>query len=169
MKREILILTGPIQSGKTTLLLIWAKQQHIAGILTPLVEGHRHFLDIETGKFFPMIASEEETQVLEIGKYRFSATGFEKATILLKQACSKPGHSFLVIDEIGPLELNRQKGFYEILLFLLDNLEMNCRIVLVVRDKCLPEASRLLEQKNCTAEIFTKDVFKEKFCPEAGH
>lgn len=169
MKREIFILTGPIQSGKTTLLLNWAKQQHIAGILTPVVEGSRYFLDIETGNHFPMNASAEETKVLEVGKYRFSEAGFEQASMLLKDVCCKPLPSFLVIDEIGPLELNQQKGFYNTLLYMLDNLEMNRRIVLIVRDKCLTEATRLLEQKDCTVTVFTTAAFKEKLSFEKDH
>lgn len=109
--KNIFILTGPIQSGKTTSLIKWAKERKdVFGVLTPVVNSKRMFMDVHIGQLFDMEAGEEEEQTLPVGRFVFSKTNFKKASGIIKEAVDK--HGWLVIDEIGPLEL-RGEGFYE--------------------------------------------------------
>jgi nucleoside-triphosphatase THEP1 len=127
----IVILTAPIQSGKTTSLINWsAKRQDVYGMLTPIVNGKKVFMNANTKEQFPMEAVEGETKVLTVGKFIFSKSNFDKAVHIIKNAINKPG--WLIIDEIGPLELNGL-GFHDELKEVLANRRQNS--LLVVRDK----------------------------------
>ena len=127
---NVYILTGPIQSGKTTALMKWsANQPGAAGVLTPVINGKRFFLDVRTREQFPMEAIGDEP-VLVVGRFQFSRRHFEKACQLLREASHTPG--WLLIDEIGPLEL-RGDGFADILKEILR--ERKGPLLLVIREK----------------------------------
>ena len=127
----VFILTGPVQTGKTSSLVQWvAGRNDVSGILTPVVEGRRLFMDIRSGERFQMEATEEEDEKLSVGRFVFSKVGFDKAVNCIRQAILFQG--WLVIDEIGPLEL-RGEGFSEILKEVLA--KRRDKILLVVRDK----------------------------------
>lgn len=126
----VYILTGPVQSGKTTSLLHWTeKRNDVFGILTPVINGKRVFLNVHTKEQFPMEATAEETDVLSIGRFIFSKVGFEKAMKVIAESVYSPG--WLVIDEVGPLEL-RGEGFRDVLKEILATRTGN--ILLVVRE-----------------------------------
>ncbi|MGF2413129.1 MAG: nucleoside-triphosphatase [Ferruginibacter sp.] len=105
---KIIILTGEIQTGKTTLLQQFCLQQNnIAGILTPIVNGKRMFYIAEKD-FFAMETHGNEEQ-LAIGKYLFSTAAFTKANAILLDASKSIELKYLIIDEIGPLETRQQQ------------------------------------------------------------
>lgn len=125
----IYIFTAPIGSGKTTALQLWAKKSNeVHGILTPDVNGKRVFMNAHTKEQFPMEASADEKKI-SVGRFAFSKTNFEKANQIIRNAINKDG--WLVIDEIGPLEL-RGEGFHDVLKEVLA--ERNNNILLVVRE-----------------------------------
>ena len=127
----VYILTAPVQKGKTTSLVNWsAKRNDVYGILTPVVDGKRVFMNAHTKEQFPMEAVEGETEVLNIGRFVFSKINFEKAIQIIQDAIDK--EDWLVIDEIGPMEL-KGEGFSDVLKEVLDKRKHN--ILLVVRDK----------------------------------
>jgi nucleoside-triphosphatase THEP1 len=127
--QNFFILTGAIHSGKTTALINWSvERQDVAGILTPVVEGKRMFMNAKTKEQFNMEATGNE-EVLSTGKYQFSKNSFEKATAIIRQATGQDG--WLIIDEIGPLEL-RGEGFADILKELLVSRRGNT--ILVARE-----------------------------------
>src|SRR5689334_2392243 len=112
--KNIYILTGPIQSGKTTKLVEWSKDKRdVFGILTPVVEGKRVFIDAHTKEQFRMEAESNEEDVLTIGRFVFSKKSFERAGNILTKAM-KEKNAWLVVDEIGPLEL-KGEGFDSII------------------------------------------------------
>lgn len=130
----IFILTAPIRSGKTTSLIKWSEQRNdVHGILTPVVDGKRIFLDIATNEQWAMEATLRQTQgneeTLLIGRFVFSKKGFEKAIQLIRDSIDKKG--WLIIDEIGPLEL-RGEGFHDVVKEVLANRKEN--ILVVVRE-----------------------------------
>ena len=132
VQRKIYILTGVIQSGKTTKLLNWIKnKKNKYGILTPVFDGKRYFLNVSTGEKFSTEASAEEKNIIEVGKYRFSKTAFDRATEILQEV-EKKTEGLLIIDEIGPLEL-RKEGFYQTVKSITEN-NTSLNILLVVRD-----------------------------------
>lgn len=135
----IFILTAPIRSGKTTSLIKWlAQRDDVYGILTPVVEGKRIFMNVATKDQFPMEASAlrqaQGEETLLVGRFVFSKAGFEKATTIIRDAIDKKG--WLVIDEIGPLEL-RGEGFHDILKEVLRRRKDN--VLLVVREGLVKE------------------------------
>ncbi len=132
-KKEVFILSGDIQSGKTTSLLKWsATRNDVYGILTPIENGKRFFMDISSGEKFSMEANADEIATIQVGKYSFSMNSFSKAVdILSSGAYNKNG--WLVIDEIGPLEISG-RGFDEALKEFLQNGSQNLKLILVVRD-----------------------------------
>jgi nucleoside-triphosphatase THEP1 len=127
---EVYILTAPMQSGKTHSLVSWSeKRTDVQGILTPVVNGQRFFMNISTRHLFPMEAREGETETLIVGRFVFSKANFEKAIQIIRDNINKEG--WLVIDEIGPMEL-RGEGFHAILKEALAQRKSN--LLLVVRE-----------------------------------
>jgi nucleoside-triphosphatase THEP1 len=142
MSEAIFILTGTIQSGKTTSLMNWsAGKKNIRGILTPVIEGKRFFFNISTRQKFPMEAAGDEEK-LAIGKYQFSKKNFDKAISVIRQNIKKPG--WLVIDEIGPLEL-KGEAFAPTLKEVLDDSGRDSKLLLVIRESILMEAIRYFD------------------------
>jgi nucleoside-triphosphatase len=136
----IYILRGPIQTGKTTALVKWsASRSDIFGIMTPVVNGKRFFMDAHSGNQFEMEANDGEQDVVSIGRFKFSRTAFEKASQIIDHSINK---GWLVIDEIGPLELNKS-GFYEVLRKVLEN--HSSYLLLVVRERLVEKVTESFE------------------------
>jgi nucleoside-triphosphatase THEP1 len=143
MNNENLILTGPIKTGKTTRLLNWlSDKENVHGIATPIVKNKRVFYDLFEKKYFPMEAGSGENEILTIGKYVFSKNGFKKAEGVIEKGIF---HSqYLVIDEIGPLEL-KGEGFCGVLKNILNIEKRNFILLLVVRASILSEVLSFFE------------------------
>jgi nucleoside-triphosphatase THEP1 len=138
MSNKILILTAEKQTGKTTLLQQFCKDNNdVAGILTPIVNGKRVFYNITGAAYFEMEANKTEAQLV-VGNYIFSAAGFKKANDMLMQESKRNDINYLIIDEIGPLETKYQQGFYTTLISLLKN-PFNYNLLLVVRPSLVDE------------------------------
>jgi nucleoside-triphosphatase THEP1 len=138
MNNKILILTAEKQTGKTTLLQQFCKDNNdVAGILTPIVNGKRVFYNIAGKEYFEMEASKDESKLV-IGKYIFSAAGFKKANDMLTQESKRNDINYLIIDEIGPLETKYQQGFYTTLISVLRS-SFNYNLLLVVRPSLIEE------------------------------
>lgn len=100
-------------------------------------------MDIASGVTFEMEAKEIEKNTLTVGKYIFSKVAFNRAKIILMHApLSEDG--WLVIDEIGPLEL-KGEGFSETLKSILQFLGRKIKILLVVRDTLSEEVKTYFE------------------------
>jgi len=103
------ILSGPIATGKTTRLMTWVKMQSgCSGIMAPVINQKRHLYSISLNESrlleVDKKASADEATVC-IGRYCFLESTFQWArTELLRAIRENP--QFLVIDEIGPLELS---------------------------------------------------------------
>ncbi|MFC1849637.1 nucleoside-triphosphatase [candidate division CSSED10-310 bacterium] len=104
---SIYIVSGLIQSGKTSRLMAWThKRTNVDGILAPVQGKIRYLQALRSGEKRQLCATaaEEPEQIVRCGKYAFKADVFRWARSQLRQAFeSKP--DWLVIDEIGPLEL----------------------------------------------------------------
>jgi len=142
-ERKVSILSGAIQTGKTTALINWSHQRkNVSGILTPVINGKRFFMDASTKEQFAMEAAEDEKEILSIGRFNFSKAGFDRAIRIIRQSLHEPG--WLVIDEIGPLELKKE-GFYTVIKDLLKNHPV--QLLLVVREGLPEKVAELFEIK----------------------
>ncbi|MBL0069180.1 MAG: hypothetical protein IPP39_12015 [Chitinophagaceae bacterium] len=140
---SIYILTAPIQSGKTTALINWAaKRNDVYGIFTPVINGKRVFMNANNKEQFPMEAISGEPGIITVGRFVFSKKNFDKAIQIIRESMHKEG--WLVIDEIGPLELSGE-GFHDVLKEVLSN--RSEKIILVIRDGI---AERVKEYFNVT-------------------
>lgn len=142
-EKKIVLLSGDTRSGKTTALAKWASSRNdVAGILTPVIDGSRFFKTVPGWETFPMEATDGEA-CLEVGRYRFSAAGFAKACSLLAVMLSNPLYKYVIADEIGPLELDQQKGFWPLLEQIMKQ-KFSVIPVLVVRNQKVAELAALL-------------------------
>jgi nucleoside-triphosphatase THEP1 len=150
----IYIFTAPIGYGKTTALLQWAgKRNDVYGILTPVMNDTRVFMDAHTKEQFAMEATGAEETIM-VGRFIFSKTNFEKAIQIIRNAIHKDG--WLVIDEIGPLEL-RGEGFHDVLKEVLIAREE--KIILVVREGL---CEKVKEQFETTDSVIIKNLLQIK-------
>lgn len=144
--KTIHILTGAVQTGKTTRLAGWVRQQSdCAGILAPVQDERRRLVSIRGGasrrlELGPGEAADKE--VIAVGCHRFLAATFAWAQKeLRKAALAEP--AWLVVDEIGPLELAGQ-GLGPAVGEILARYRPGGgrRLVLVVRDRLLDRVVR---------------------------
>lgn len=141
---NIYILTDPIHSGKTTFLKkIILNEENIYGILSPVINNKRFFVDVATEETFAMETTDDDIDVLKIGKYNFSKASFAKASSIIQKALQK-NDGWIIIDEIGPLELKEQ-GFSAV---LKDVIQKEVKTILVIRDSILEQVVEHFNIKN---------------------
>lgn len=99
-----------------------------------------------------MEAGDDETETLPVGRFRFSKKGFERAIAVLQHGTNEFG--WLVIDEIGPLEL-KGLGFCDTLKSILSNPSQ--KLILVVREQLAEEVVRYFNLKNNEISIISKE------------
>jgi molybdopterin-guanine dinucleotide biosynthesis protein A len=134
---NIFILSGGTGSGKTTNLLRWAENSvTISGFVSLKIDGQRFFQNLKSGEIRPM---ENKNSTLKVGKYVFDEKTFSwAADELYRQFDSDT--EWLIIDEIGPLEVRKQQGFHELLLKILhENGTLKPKLLFVVRDALVDE------------------------------
>ncbi|QRM88239.1 hypothetical protein FG167_03030 [Lacinutrix sp. WUR7] len=147
----IYILTGAIRTGKTTALFDWINDRDdvdwindrddVDGLLCPDNEnGKRYFLKIKKNEDFNLEAEAEveSEDVITIGSFKFLKAAFKEANDYLISTASETENRYLIIDEIGKLELNKE-GLHrsaEVLIpkYMLDE---NQHLLFVVRDYLL--------------------------------
>jgi nucleoside-triphosphatase THEP1 len=136
----IYILRGDIRTGKTTALLEWCKNRDdVDGVLCPdNAEGKRYFLEVKSKNEFELETELETEAIIEIGNFKFLKSAFEKANTYLLAVASKNESQYLIIDELGKLELKKE-GLHLSAERLIPNYETNenKHLILVVRDYLL--------------------------------
>ena len=139
MTKKILIVTGPVHSGKTTRLMHWAASQtKIDGIFQPVIDDKRFIYHIasRTLKSLEVPALAKEEHIIRIGNYRFSKETFSWAQKKLLDCLSKD-LDWLIIDEIGPLELEGN-GLEPAISSIINAREnVTAKIICVVREEIL--------------------------------
>jgi nucleoside-triphosphatase THEP1 len=129
---QIYLLEGEIQTGKTTSLMNFVRNSQVCGgILSPVKDKRRFFYSISSQEFWPMEAGMDEKEKLEIGKYVFSKSAFDKAIQCIEKDMQN-NLRLIFLDEIGPLEL-KDLGFADLLKKILAQPYKIQNLVLVVR------------------------------------
>ena len=109
----IYILTGPIRTGKTSALLTWCNNRDdVDGVLCPDDEnGKRYFLNIKSNEKHLLEAEEDaihENDITSVGRFHFFKKSFDLANEYLVGLKDEVSFSYLIIDELGKLELQNQ-------------------------------------------------------------
>jgi nucleoside-triphosphatase len=106
----IYILADEVRTGKTSALLEWIETwDEVRGVLCPDGKnGKRYLLDLESRKEFPLEVDEPNDKTISVGKFHFAKPSFELANYILKKAFDEAEYEFLVVDELGKLELENE-------------------------------------------------------------
>lgn len=133
---KINIVTGNIKTGKTTRLIRWAlSQNNIDGIFQPVIDEKRFIYHIGSRTLRKLETSETEN-ITTIGKYNFSNETLAWAQNILIGCISK-NLDWIIIDEIGPLELNGNGLEPAITNLILQRNNISSQILCVVRETML--------------------------------
>jgi nucleoside-triphosphatase len=131
---SIYIFTGEIKSGKTTRLENWiARNPCSDGILAPVIDRKRHLSRIKSGetKLLEYEGDDRAAELTKICSYNFLKSVFGWGQNELYDAyLQKP--DWLIIDEIGPLEL-KGEALEPMISRILNENNSGINIVLVVR------------------------------------
>ncbi|WP_055442591.1 nucleoside-triphosphatase [Lacinutrix himadriensis] len=135
----IYILTGAIRTGKTTALFDWINDRDdVDGLLCPDSEnGKRYFLKVKSRNELELEVETESEDVIAIGSFKFLKAAFKEANDYLISTASETENRYLIIDELGKLELKKE-GLHrsaEALVSRFKN-DNSQHLILVVRD-CL--------------------------------
>ncbi len=136
--KTIYILSGPIQTGKTTKLFQWATtQKNIDGILQPVIDNKRFIYHISS-RTLKQLETERKDNVISIGKYNFSNDTFKWAIENLSKSFEQ-NLDWLIIDEVGPIEL-AGNGLEPVITNIIKKKEsFPGKILFVVRENLLPD------------------------------
>ncbi len=139
----IIILSGPVHSGKTTFveksLKRWASRGLAFGgflsiaVLNTPGDTEYDLLDLKEGRRLPFLRRNGEPDWERMGPFYFVPSTFEIARSLILHA--RPSE-LLIIDEVGPLELEG-RGLWPALKDVL--LNPGLRMLLVVRENILED------------------------------
>lgn len=132
----IYILADNVRSGKTTALKEWVLTwDNVKGILCPNDDDRRKYLyHIETENRFPLEVVHSNENTISVGKFHFLEDSFKIANYLLIQSFDDADFEFLVLDELGKLEL-QNKGIHQAAEYIIGNYKSNDdkNLLLVVR------------------------------------
>lgn len=149
---SIYIFTGEIKSGKTTRLKKWiAKNRNVDGILAPEISGKRYIERIKTKetKLLEYEGDDIKIELTKICNYKFLNSVFDWGKDELYNAfLQKP--EWLIIDEIGPLEL-KGEALEPMVGKILNENTGKVNIVLVVRKVLL---EKVIEHYNLQKKGF---------------
>jgi len=152
VKKHLFVFTGKIKTGKTTALEKWVLEKSATGVLQPVINGKRYFLDIKSGEKFLMNALPEDNYPIILGDYRFSSEAFAWAKEKLSSALNYYS-DWVIVDEYGKLEeksTGLEPAVSELVNYYKNGQDFN--LLIVVRDYLL---EKLLLKQNLSKE----DVF----------
>ncbi len=145
MISNILILTGPIISGKTTALLDhFGDRTDVRGFLTPDVNDLREVLLLPANQDLhkiPMQALQSSAQTLSIGRYHFFKSAFIAMKLELASMIEAPAQ-WNIVDEVGKLEIKGEGLCPELdqVIHHWHKEDRTQRLVLIVRDELVEKA-----------------------------
>jgi nucleoside-triphosphatase THEP1 len=149
MNKRLYIVTGKIQSGKTTRLFEFIKNKNsVDGLLAPIVNGKRKLFHISSKELKDLEVAYSDNSTISVGKYHFLKETFNWGNAKLIESYSKKPE-WLIIDEVGKLELAK-KGLEPAITEILQSLTRNkTKIILVIRDYLVDE---VLQKYNLTKQ-----------------
>ena len=158
----IYIFTGAIRTGKTSALLDWIDTiTDVDGLVCPDDDhGKRYVLKVASKEEFPLeVNNANPDDLIEIGPFQFLKSAFTKANDFLFSFTSEMERQYLIIDELGKLELKNQ-GLHPAAERLIPKFIQNetQHLILVVRDYLLDEIIEHYHITDC--KILRKEDLK---------
>ncbi len=136
-------------------------QQNVCGILNPEIDGRRKLFDIAAKSLidFETTANTTTEELISVGRFHFYKKAFDHAQSILLQSI-KQNHEWLIVDEVGKLELHQQKGLEPAITHLINHYKFKNptgNLLLIIRDTLLNECILYYGLENAT--IINKDFF----------
>jgi nucleoside-triphosphatase len=160
----IYILTDDIETGKSQALLSWAiGREAVYGVLSPRNNlDQRYFLDMSTSVPFRMEANGEDEDIILVGRYKFLQSAFDKANDIIKNSAENTGSGFILIDEIGKLEL-RSEGLHvsALIAFRKAMHHQELHVIVIVRTSLINEV--IEKYKIINPKLITRDQLSSLF------
>jgi nucleoside-triphosphatase THEP1 len=146
--RRLYLLNAPIGAGKTTWCLKFAQEakaqgRSVSGLCSPavFVEGQKIGIDLldlrSSARRRLAILKPASSRGLTTRRWLFDEAAVAWGNDLLRQELALPGDLF-ILDELGPLELERSQGLTEALPIL--DARQHRLAVVVVRPSLVPVA-----------------------------
>ncbi|WP_431133860.1 nucleoside-triphosphatase [Psychroserpens mesophilus] len=138
----IYILTGAIRTGKTTALLNWINNRNdVNGLLCPDNDsGTRYFLKVKSNETFDFEVENNHEGVINIGNFKFLKSAFKKANNDLLSMASEKKTNYLIIDELGKLELKNEGLHYSVKILMPTYINNDTHhLIVVVREYLLKD------------------------------
>lgn len=162
---QAILLTGERGVGKTTTCQAVAdlarhRGYQPGGVITPAIYDGRgtkvgfEAVDVGNGERWPLARTDRELGGPQVGSYSFDPDGLARALRVLKSAATA-GCDLLMVDEIGPLELEQGQGFAPILDLL--PVEGPTHTLIVVRPALLNRLLLNLRGTECTIFCVTEE------------
>ena len=169
----VTLLIGDIGSGKTTLCLRLARAAQaqglrVAGILTlPGPSGKEELwaLDLESGERRPLAGRALRPGTERRGRYHFDEATFDWAMQAVRRGLAQRA-ALLIVDEIGPLELEQSLGFAPLLAELAQAPGL---VVLSVRRSCCEALAERLAQPVSTVFVNDRHAHARVMAALAAH
>ncbi len=163
---NIILISDPVRSGKTSRLAKWAiGQKNLFALLMPDLGSKRALYISSLNSIIPLEVYAKdypEEDLFFIGRFTFLRPSFLLGQEKLMEAYADAKLN-LLIDEVGKLEMKQQNGFEPAISRIVSN-EANTlqqrKCYLVVRDYLLDEA-RMHYQLGTSSVISSKELNKE--------
>ena len=161
MTSNIFILSAPIQTGKTTALMeFWELGiTSFDGFITPDIDESRKLIFLDKDEELPFqLEDNAKEDVLQIGRFKLRQSTFN--------AVKNTRAQLIIIDEIGPLEMNNYGFEPELSSFIEKFKAMNSSklLIIVVRNTILNAAIEKYKLED--AAVLSLDSFIDKFLGE---
>jgi nucleoside-triphosphatase len=151
---QIAVLSGERGAGKSTVCqrladLARSRGYASAGIITlSQPDGARDVLDVGTSAVRRLTVGQGSQPVIVQGRFRFSADTLAWAAEVLEQALPC---DLLIVDELGPLEIERGEGWHQALDVL--SMEEYALAVVVVRPELVEQVLDRLSARAATITV----------------
>jgi nucleoside-triphosphatase THEP1 len=157
-RRRCILITGAVDSGKTSYARALAKQLRSRGIKTAGISANAEYeegtksryraVDLKSGESRLLMDDRRELGGGRIGRFSMSAEGFAWAEESLLRAMDE-GAAAICLDEAGPLEL-RGGGYAAVLKRLLQ--DYYGLLIVVVRESVIDEVEAIVRDHGWRTE-----------------
>ena len=135
----IYIFTGDIRTGKTqSILALCGNRIDVGGFLSPDEDEGRVILRLRDRHIIPFEVEESAAAVIRVGRFNFLEAAFAESANWTMEDAKSEDIRFVVLDELGKLEL-KDEGYHDLILDLLKIDWSNKNLILVIRDFLLDE------------------------------